>query len=74
MLKSIFNCERFDILPYLQGNKLACCILMDVGRRHRKLGWSQRALLLMAKQVASVCMHCFHSLHKTHRIELERPN
>lgn len=39
-------CEQFEIVPYLQANKLACYSFMDTGRRHKIFRWKTKDKLL----------------------------
>ena len=52
--KSAKNCKISKIVSDWQAKKLACHLLMDLGRRHETLGWETNNLLLMAEQEAGL--------------------
>lgn len=52
----VTSCKGSEILPYLQGNKLACLSFMDAGRRHEISGQRQKTLLLTAISVDSISL------------------
>lgn len=49
--------EQFEILPYLQANKLAFHSSMDTGRRHEIFRWKRKDNLLLITVVIATLFH-----------------
>lgn len=53
----LYNCERSEILLYLQAKKVTCCIFMDAGRR-RKTTKSKTKNNLLLTAISLVRIMC----------------